>query len=97
MLTGKDAYWKAKGGHEYKVTDIPQGVDPEEILELVRGEIERADDYFMEHIVGHSVESDDYLSWFEKSQLDYEGEIAYAEPTIEYGSLIDGHIERGYN
>jgi len=80
-------YWKAKGGSEYKITNIPANTDPAEIVELVRSEIERDDVYFRTAIVGYSIQSDDYLSWFEKSQLDYEGEITYFEPTIEYGDI----------
>ena len=79
--------WKAKGGSEYKITDIPQGVDPDEVLEMVRAQIERNDEYFQTFILGHSLEQDDYLSWFEQSQLNYEGEIRYREPTIEYSEL----------
>ena len=79
--------WKAKGGSEYKITDIPQGVDPDEVLEMVRAQIERNDEYFQTFIIGYSIEGDDYLSQFERSQLEYEGEIRYREPTIEYSEL----------
>lgn len=79
--------WKAKGGSEYKILNVPQGVDLDEVVELVRGEIERNDEYFQTTIVGYGLESDDYLSWFEKSQLEYEGEIAFAEPVIDYNEL----------
>ena len=80
-------YWKAKGGSEYKITGIPSDVDPYEIMEIVRGEIERNDHYFQTTILGYKVEADDYLSWFEKSQLDYEGSIQFKEPEIEYSDL----------
>jgi len=79
--------WKAKGGSEYKITNIPANTDPAEIVELVRGEIERADDYFQTTILGYSIQPDDYLSWFEKSQLDYDGSIQFAEPSIEYNEI----------
>ena len=95
--TGKDAYWKAKGGSEYKILDIPQNVDLEEIVSVVRSDIERANDYFMEDIVSYSLQPDDYLSWFEKSQLEYDGEIQFKEPTLDYGELVDRNCERGYN
>jgi hypothetical protein len=80
--------WKAKGGSEYKVTDIPANVDPAEVVEVVKGCIERNDEYFQTTIVGYGVEADDYLSWYEKSQLEYEGEIVYAEPIIEYSEVV---------
>lgn len=79
--------WKAKGGSEYKITGIPANSDPEEILELVRSEIERDDEYFQTQIIGWAVKPDDYLSWFEQSQLEYEGEIRFPEPEISYSDI----------
>lgn len=79
--------WKAKGGSEYKITHIPANTDLEEIVDMVRGEIERDDDYFQTTIIGYATQPDDYLSWFEKSQLDYEGEITFKEPEIEYSDI----------
>jgi hypothetical protein len=86
--TGENAYWKAKGGSEYKILGVPFDSDIEEVVGLVRGQIEKKNDYYEEVIVGYGFESDDYLSFFEKSQLEYEGEIAFAEPTVEYSELI---------
>jgi hypothetical protein len=40
-------------------------------------------------IIGYSVEADSYLSWFEQSQLDYDGEILFKEPVIEYQKTVD--------
>jgi hypothetical protein len=80
-------YWKAKGGSEFKITGIPQGADLDEIVELARAEIEEDTPYFQTQIISYGLESDDYLSWFEKSQLDYDGEIQFPEPTIEYSEL----------
>ena len=79
--------WKAKGGSEFKITGVPAGVDADEVVDMVRADIERDDEYFQTTIIGYGVEADDYLSWFEKSQLDYEGEITYKEPVIEYSEL----------
>ncbi len=80
-------YWKAKGGSEFKVTNIPQGVDPAEVVELVRSDIEQDNEYFQTTIIGYGVEADDYLSWFEKSQLEYDGEIQFKEPVIDYAEV----------
>ena len=76
--------WKAKGGSEYKITNIPANTDPAEIVELVRGEIERNDEYFQTTIVGYGIEPDTYLSDFEQSQLDYEGKIRYGSKEIAW-------------
>lgn len=80
--------WKAKGGSEFKITGVPDGVDIEEVVEMVRDEIERDDEYFQTTIIGYAAKSDDYLSWFEKSQLEYEGEVTFKEPVIEYSDLV---------
>ena len=76
--------WKAKGGSEYKITNIPANTDPAEVVELVRGEIERNDEYFQTTIVGYGIEPDTYLSDFEQSQLAYEGKIRYASKEIAW-------------
>lgn len=80
-------YWKMKGGNEFKVTDVPLNIDYAEVVEMVRGDIEESSDYYRVDIIGWSIESDDYLSWFEKSQLEWEGEIRYKEPVIEYSDV----------
>ena len=76
--------WKAKGGSEYKITNVPLNADLSEVVDMVRHEIERNDEYFQTMIIGWGTQADDYLSWFEKSQLEYEGEIAFKEPEIDY-------------
>lgn len=80
--------WKAKGGSEFKITGVPSNVDVDEVVEMVRDEIERNDEYFQTTIIGYGMQSDDYLSWFEKSQLEYEGEVTFKEPVIEYSDLV---------
>ena len=78
-------YWKMKGGSEYKITNVPLNIDYQEVVSMAN--VERDDDYCREYILDWSIESDDYLSWFEKSQLEYDGEITCKEPTIEYSEL----------
>lgn len=83
---GDEAYWKAKGGSEYKILDVPLNIDYNEVVFAAK--VEQSNDAFIEHIIDWSIESDDYLSWFEKSQLEYDGEITYREPTMEYSDLV---------
>jgi hypothetical protein len=78
-------YWKSKGGSEYKILDIPLNIDYNEVVSVA--DVEKNNDYCREYILDWSLESDDYLSWFEKSQLEYDGSIACPEPTIEYSEL----------
>ena len=82
-------YWKAKGGSEYKIINVPANIDHDSVIDMAN--VEQDNNYFRESIVGWSVESDDYLSWFEKSQIEYEGEITSPEPTIDYSELNDRH------
>jgi hypothetical protein len=77
-------YWKFKGGSSYKILNVPKGADPAEIVELVRGDIEEYNDYFRSAIIGYTLQSDGWISDFERSQLEYEGEITYPEPMIDY-------------
>ena len=78
-------YWKMKGGSEYKITDVPLNIDYQEVVSMAN--VERDNEYCREYILDWSMEADDYLSWFEKSQLEYDGKITCAEPIIEYSEL----------
>ena len=78
-------YWKMKGGSEYKITDVPLNIDYQEVVSMAN--VETDNEYCREYILDWSIESDDYLSWFEKSQLEYDGEITSKEPIIEYSEL----------
>jgi len=73
-------YWKFKGGMDYKYDLGRYGRSEEALTELVmalRGQIEEDNDYFRNTIIGWEVVSDDYLTEFEKDQLEYEGSIRY--------------------
>jgi hypothetical protein len=85
--TGPDAYWKAKGGRSYKILGVPSNVDLDEVVSMVRDNIEYSNDYTEQTIIGYGLEQDGWMSWFEKSQLEYEGSIEFAEPTLEYSDI----------
>jgi len=73
-------YWKFKGGNDYSYSLGSHLRNPEALAELVqalRGQIECDNEGFREYIIGWSVEADDYLTDFEQSQLEYDGEIKY--------------------
>jgi hypothetical protein len=72
--------WKMKGGNDYSYALGSYARTYEALAELVealRGQIEEDSIGYREYILGWSVESDDYLTEFEQSQLDYEGKITY--------------------
>ncbi len=77
--------WKMKGGSEYKIMNVPSKVDFAAVVSMAN--VEKDDDYYKETILDWSIENDDYLSWFEKSQLEYEGAIVAPEPTLDYNEL----------
>lgn len=78
-------YWKMKGGSEYKVTGVPLNIDYQEVVAMAG--VEKDNQYCREYVLDWSMEEDSYLSWFEKSQLEYDGQIACPEPTLDYNEL----------
>lgn len=89
-------YWKAKGGSEYIIENVESFVKMNEmfgkkcemVVDSIRSKIECNNEGYQETILGWSIEEDDYMSWFEKSQLDYEGSISSPEPRL----TIDGEL-----
>jgi hypothetical protein len=82
--------WKAKGGSCYKITNEPKGLEDQEtaIYLLAQLVIGGRNDYYEETVLGVSFESDEWLSPFEQSQLEYEGSIVYKEPTMTYDDFL---------
>jgi len=80
-------YWKMKGGSSYKVLNVPADADIKSVVDLVAPEFVHDDIGSREYIIGYSMENDDFLSWFEKSQLEYDGKITCPEPSFEYDEL----------
>lgn len=83
-------YWKAKGGSSYKILNVPLNQDLDAVV--ASAGIGYRNDYAEEYVIGWSVQNDDYLSEFERSQLDYEGKITFPEPTLAYGDLVDSTV-----
>lgn len=75
-------YWKAKGGNDYVVAGFTG--DPRAAADMLRARIESDDDYFQETIIGTDVVADDYLTEFERSQLDYEGFIRFPAQQLTF-------------
>ena len=75
-------FWKAKGGEDIFVpvqsTQLPEGV-----VESIRERIEVDNPYFRSYIAGWHVVADDYLTDFERSQLEYDGKIIYPTRVLE--------------
>ena len=80
--TGADAYWKTKGGSTYRIIGVPSNVDMDEVVSIVRGDIEYRNDYSQEYIIGYGLKADDFKTVYELEGLDYD------EPMIEYSEIL---------
>ena len=70
-------YWKAKGGNDYVVKKFKDLNKVTETVMALRGQIEQDNEGFRETIIGWEIVSNDYLTEFEKDQLEYEGKIRF--------------------
>jgi hypothetical protein len=79
-------YWKMKGGNDYSFNLGSLGRSEEALAELVavfRDQIEENSISYREYIIGYNQVEDNYLTDFEKSQLEYDGIIAYPAKKLE--------------
>ena len=74
-------HWKAKGGSDYVVKNIDVN-RASDIATWAAGQIEQDNEAFREYIIGWEVVADDYLTEFERSQLEYEGRIMFPAQEI---------------
>jgi hypothetical protein len=71
-------YWKFKGGEDFFIPKFKGGDEAATMAVLaLRSHIEEDNQYFRRQIVGWSIVANDYMTDFEKSQLEYEGKITY--------------------
>ena len=81
--TGVNAYWKPKGGNDFVVKNFKDFNRVTETVMALRGKIECDNDMYREYIIGWEVVADDYLTEFERLQMEYEGVIRFAAKEIE--------------
>jgi len=83
-------YWKFKGGQDYFL--MIDGFNPDHefadkrlqmIVDGVRGQIEWDDVGSRQYVVGYDIVADDYLTEYERSQLEYDGTITYPTKMLE--------------
>ena len=74
-------YWKAKGGSDYVVLNVDVN-RAAETFEAVRAQCECDNEGYREHVLGWEVVADDFLTEFEKDQLEYEGKIRFPAKTL---------------
>ena len=73
----QNPHWKAKGSMDYVVKNFKQNHSVEAVMAL-RSKIECDNEMYREHIIDWSIVADDYLTEFERSQLEYDGQITYS-------------------
>jgi hypothetical protein len=81
-------YWKFKGGEDYFYALGDCGRSEEALLELVqalRKRIEWDDVGSRNYMVGYGVVEDTFMTDFEKSQLEYDGEVRH--PAVQLQPL----------
>jgi len=75
--------WKCKGGDDYMImlddVKCTEFFDKKcsMIVDQARNQIEKNSDYYREYILSWNLVEDDFLTDFERSQLAYDGVIAY--------------------
>ena len=76
-------FWKAKGSNEYVVKNFTAFTTVNATVQSLRHEIEIDNPFCSEYIVSWEVVDDDYLTDFERSQLEYEGRIDFPATELE--------------
>jgi hypothetical protein len=72
------------GGNDYVVKNFKKFSIVTDVVMSVRDQIECDGEYFRENIIGWEVVADDYLTDFERSQLEYEGRIMFPAKELEF-------------
>ena len=75
--TESEPYWKPKGGGDYVIKNFSKFNKVTETVMAVRAQIEQDNEFYREYIIGWEVVTDDYLTQFERDQLEYEGQIRF--------------------
>ena len=78
-------YWKFKGGEDFFIPKFKGGEEAATMAVMaLRGQIEEDNQYFRRQIIGWSIVANDYMTEFEKSQLEYEGKITYPSKELAW-------------
>lgn len=82
--------WKAKGGMDYKITNVPDTVTTRELLQLCEqvGVGYCDNEFYREYHIHYQWADSEWLTPFERDQLVYDGHIQYPAPQLEYGYLV---------
>jgi hypothetical protein len=82
--TAEEPYWKFKGGEDYFILNVdPLKTAPGVLVEQVRGQIEYSGEMSEEYILDWELVADDYVTDFERGQLELDGRIQYPAKILE--------------
>lgn len=81
-------YWKAKGGNDYIVKNFTAFNAIPSYIMVLRDKIEVNNEFCRERIFDWEVVADDYLTQFERDQLEYEGKITFPAVELTYGGSL---------
>jgi hypothetical protein len=90
-------YWKMKGGEDYFYqlgAETPSDEHLAELVEVLRGRFEYDNEGARNYMIGYGVVADDYMTEYEKSQLEYEGRVIY--PAVMLAPLAEVGVEFDY-
>ena len=76
----ENPHWKAKGCSDYFVPDF--NGDEATTVMLVRDQIESDNAFYKSSILGWEVVPNDYMTEYEKMQMEYEGSIRFPTRVI---------------
>jgi len=94
--TADESYWKFKGSEDY-IIDVP-GFNYDHEMAFKKGQmivdellpkIEYKNDFTEEYMIGWGFVPDDFVTEFEKSQLEYDGKIVYPAKRLTYDELME--------
>lgn len=75
--TDESPYWKARGGCDYAVPGVDECDMIDIIVDRARAQIEIDNEMFREYIISWAVVADDYLTPFERCQVEWGGALTF--------------------
>jgi hypothetical protein len=83
----ENPHWKAKGGSDYFVENIT-AENQDSMLEQAIDYVSYSSDYYIERFIRCDLVADDFVTQFERDQLDYEGKITFPALVIQPGVIV---------
>ena len=79
----EEPYWKFKGGSEYFVPNVNECDMIDVIVDRARPQVEYSNPMSEEYILGYEIVADDYMTEFERDQLEFEGLVRFPAKVLE--------------